>query len=462
MAVPEDGIKVKMLNVIYEDNHLLVVEKPVNMPVQADDSGDEDLLSEAKRYIKAKYNKPGDVYLGLVHRLDRPVGGVMVFARTSKAAARLTAAIKAHAVTKKYCAIVENRVHQNGQIDNYIIKDDVSHSAHIVDGSYPGAQYASLRYALVCTKKGRYLIDIDLRTGRHHQIRVQFANLGSPLYGDQRYNPNAKPGQQIALYAYSLTLEHPTLKEKMTFCCVPKGGVWTDFSEELSALSAGVRCTYIDKNIIAVNKQAGVACTVEDGGEDTLEARLIAAFTEIYPVHRLDVPTTGLVLFARNRAAYDEMTELIHNRILKKFYRTVVFGRPPKDRDRLLLYAEKDAERSLVTVFDSPTGYSREMDTAYRVCSHKTLINEKTRSSVEATELEIELFTGRTHQIRASLSFIGCPVIGDDKYGKRELNKLFGHELMLCAVRIVFPSDMKVLSELNGKTLEIEPPFLDA
>ena len=102
------------------------------------------------------------------------------------------------------------------------------------------------------------------------------------------------------------------------------------------------------------------------------------------------------------------------------------------------------------------------MDTAYRVCSHKTLINEKTRSSVEATELEIELFTGRTHQIRASLSFIGCPVIGDDKYGKRELNKLFGHELMLCAVRIVFPSDMKVLSELNGKTLEIEPPFLDA
>lgn len=442
-----------MLNVIYEDNHLLVCEKPANMPVQADSSGDRDILTEAKDYIKRKYGKPGEVYLGLVHRLDRPVGGVMVFARTSKAAARLTDAMKARRVKKRYAAIVTNSLPAYGNLINYIVKDEATHSARLVSENIPGAQRASLDYSVVSKKGGRTLLDVQLHTGRHHQIRVQLAGAGSPIYGDQRYNPEAQPGQQIALYAYSLTFEHPTLKENMTFTCVPNGDSWSGFSEELTALSCGVRCPYIDKDVVAVNKDPYIACTIRDGGEDTVEARLVSAFGEIYPVHRLDAPTTGLVLFARNPEAANELEGLIRERKFKKYYHTRVFGVPSKKEDVVTLYQEKDPERSEVSVFSSPTRHSKEMITGYRVLETGRIGGEMT------SLLEVELFTGRTHQIRASLAFLGCPIVGDDKYGDRQRNKAVSGGLRLCAVRIEFPKEMQALPQLRGKVLTVEAPF---
>ena len=448
-----------MLKVIYEDNHLLVCEKPANMPVQADSTGDPDLLSAAKDYIKQKYNKPGEVYLGLVHRLDRPVGGVMVFARTSKAAARLTDAMKARRVKKRYAAIVTKDLPSYGNLVNYIVKDEASHSARLVPEGTPGAQRASLDYAVVAKKGGRTLVDVLLHTGRHHQIRVQLAGAGSPIYGDQRYSPDTQPGQQIALFAYSLTFEHPTLKENMTFTCVPHGESWAGFSSELTALTCGVRCAYIDKNIVAVNKNADIACTIADGGEDTVEARLLSAFGEIYPVHRLDVPTTGLVLYARNEAARDELTRLIRERKLKKYYHTMVFGVPKQKEAVLELYCEKDEERSEIAVFDNPTRHTREMITGYRVLSTERIRPAGGGEPLIVSLLEVELFTGRTHQIRASLAHIGCPVVGDDKYGDRAKNKAFGGGLALTAVRIEFPQEMSALPELRGKVLTVGAPF---
>ncbi len=442
-----------MLKIIYEDNHLLVVEKPVNMPTQADSSGDPDLLSEAKKYVKEKYNKPGEVYLGLVHRLDRPVGGVMVFARTSKAAARLTEAVKAHRLEKRYAAIVDSPLPAFGSLTDYMARDESTHSSRIVDKNADGAQLARLDFALVAEKNGKSLADISLQTGRHHQIRVQFAGMGRPLYGDQRYNKNARAGQQIALYAYSLRLEHPTLKESMTFTSMPSGASWAGFTEELTALTNGVRCPYVDENIIAVNKTPEISVAVADGGEDTLEARLSLAFGAAIPVHRLDAGTSGLVLFARNEQAKGELMALFSSRDIKKYYKAYVFGSPPKQSDVLLLHAEKDADGAKVSVFNSPTRHSREMKTGYRLIKTYDLHGET------VSLLEVELFTGRTHQIRASLAHIGCPVVGDDKYGDRRKNKLFPGRLLLAAVRIELPKIEGRLAYLNGKTLEIEPPF---
>lgn len=442
-----------MLKIIYEDNHLLVVEKPVNMLVQADASGDRDLLSEAKSYIKEKYSKPGEVYLGLVHRLDRPVGGVMVFARTSKAAARLTEAVKARKLVKKYAAIVDSPLPAFGSLTDYMMRDENTHSSRIVDKSTLGAQLAKLDYALVCEKNGRSLVDISLQTGRHHQIRVQFAGLGKPLYGDQRYNRNARAGQQIALYAYSLTFDHPTLKESMTFTSVPSGASWAGFSEELIALTNGVRCPYIDESVMAANKTPDISVAVADGGEDTLEARLSLAFGAAFPVHRLDAATSGLVLFARNEAARDELIELFAARNIKKLYKAYVFGEPTEREGLLVLHAEKDAQSALVSVYDSPTRHSREMRTGYRLIKSITLNGEK------ISLVEIELYTGRTHQIRASFAHIGCPVVGDDKYGDRRRNRLFPSRLLLAAVRVEFPKLSGVLASLSGKSIAIEPPF---
>ncbi len=446
-----------MLNVIYEDNHLLVVEKPVNVPVQADSTGDPDLLSEAKAYIKRKYNKPGDVYLGLVHRLDRPVGGVMVFARTSKAAARLTDSMKTRRVQKRYAAIVAGGIPPYGELRSFIIKDETDHSAKTVAEGTPGAKPASLDYTAVTTKNGRTLVDILLHTGRHHQIRAQFAEMGRPLFGDQRYNKSAVPGQQIALYAYSLTIEHPTLHDCMTFTCVPTGKSWEGFADELTALSCGVRCRYIDENVIVVNKSAGVACAAADGGEDTLEARLASAFGEVHPVHRLDVPTTGLVLFARNAETEDVLTSLIRSRRIKKLYHTMVFEVPQEVEGTLLLYAEKDPDGAMVRVFSEPGPGRKEMHTGYRVLDSRILY-PKNGAPVKASLVEAELFTGRTHQIRASFAHIGCPVIGDDKYGDRDKNRLFSKELALSAVELGFP-DEPALGVLSGRTIKAEAPF---
>ena len=209
--------RITMLNILYEDNHVIVVEKPVNIPVQADDSNDLDLLSMIKEYIKVKYEKPGNVYVGLVHRLDRPVGGVMVFAKTSKAASRLSDQIRRNEVHKEYTACLCGQAKESDVLCDYMRKNEKTNTSYVCRKEDANAKFAKLSYECIKRNETFSLVKIHLETGRSHQIRVQFSSRSLPLYGDQRYNKKAKVGEQIALYATSLTFQHPTTKEELTF-----------------------------------------------------------------------------------------------------------------------------------------------------------------------------------------------------------------------------------------------------
>ena len=202
-----------MINVIYEDNHLLVVEKPINIPTQEDNTKDKDLLTILKEYIKEKYNKPGNVYLGLVHRLDRPVGGIMVFARTSKAASRLSEQVRNKTFKKTYNAVVIGDIENTGKLKDNLLKDE---KRNIVKIDKNGKE-AILNFKKLNYKNNMSLVEINLKTGRSHQIRVQMAHHGYPLFGDQKYNKTAKVGEQIALFAKKIEFIHPTTNELLTF-----------------------------------------------------------------------------------------------------------------------------------------------------------------------------------------------------------------------------------------------------
>ena len=215
-----------MINIIYEDNHLLVVEKPINIPVQADDSKDLDFLTMLKNFIKKRDKKLGNVYLGLVHRLDRPVGGIMVFAKTSKCASRLSEQIRNRTFKKIYYAVVENKVNTNGKFIDKLLKDTNKNMVKID----PNGKDAILNYKLLDYKNNLSLVEINLETGRSHQIRVQFSSRGHALYGDQRYNKNAKVGEQIALFSKSITFNHPITKKKICFSLdLPERKPWDIF-----------------------------------------------------------------------------------------------------------------------------------------------------------------------------------------------------------------------------------------
>ena len=217
------------LKVIYEDNHIIVVEKIPNIPTQEDKTSDTSMMTLVKKYIKEKYNKPANVYLGLVHRLDRPVGGVMVFAKTSKAASRLSKQVRDKVFKKEYLAVVDGSFGKNsGTLENYLYKDRKSNTSYVVSKDKKEAKFAKLDYEVLKYDKENNLslLKIDLHTGRHHQIRVQLANIGHSIYGDQRYGTRGK-NKQIALWAYKLIIEHPTKKEKMEFKDMPrKIGIW--------------------------------------------------------------------------------------------------------------------------------------------------------------------------------------------------------------------------------------------
>ena len=220
-----------MLNVVYEDNQVVVVVKPHNQPSQADESKDLDLLSEVKEYVKVKYNKPGDAYIGLVHRLDRPTGGLMVFARTSKAAGRLSKQLSEHETEKKYYCVVEGFVQQKqATLLNYLKKDEKNNIVKVVTQTEEGAKRAELEYKVLDAKGNLSLLEVTLKTGRSHQIRVQLSAKNIPIYGDQKYNKNTK-GKQLALWAGKLSFEHPTTKAKMTFVASPDGSKdpWNKF-----------------------------------------------------------------------------------------------------------------------------------------------------------------------------------------------------------------------------------------
>jgi len=217
------------LKVIYEDNHIIVVEKQPNIPSQADKTEDIDMLTVVKEYIKQKYDKPGNVYLGLVHRLDRPVGGVMVFAKTSKAASRLSEQVREKVFKKKYLAVVDGKWETStGKLEDYLYKDERNNISRVVSKEKKNAKLAKLDYEVLAYNeiKNLSLVKVNLHTGRHHQIRVQLSNAGHSIFGDQKYGTRGQ-GKQIALWAYELTIQHPITKEEMIFKCLPEiNGTW--------------------------------------------------------------------------------------------------------------------------------------------------------------------------------------------------------------------------------------------
>ncbi|CDC61579.1 MAG: RluA family pseudouridine synthase [Bacilli bacterium] len=225
----EDGKAVNKLRVLYEDNHVIVVVKEKNVLSQADNTHDIDMLTIIKKYLKEKYNKPGNVYLGLVHRLDRPVSGIMVFAKTSKAASRLSDQVRKKEIKKTYMAVVKGIIKKDEDtFVDYLLKLDNGNT--IVTTKDKGKE-SVLTYKVLKRnyEKNETLVSIDLKTGRHHQIRVQFASRGYPLCGDQRYGKSDKT--QIALCAYKLEFIHPTTKQLMKFEIEkPLDTYWTDFT----------------------------------------------------------------------------------------------------------------------------------------------------------------------------------------------------------------------------------------
>ncbi len=230
-AISSEWISSKMQNlkVLFEDNHIIVVEKKPNIPSQADKTKDIDMLTIVKQYLKEKYKKPGGVYLGLIHRLDRPVGGIMIFAKTSKAATRLSNQVREKIFKKKYLAVVDGKFEEKqGTLEDYLYKDEKHNTSKVVNKDKRKAKLAKLDYQVLYYNevKNLSLVNINLYTGRHHQIRVQLSHLGHSIFGDQKYGTRGQ-GKKIALWAYELTINHPITKEKMTFQDLPESvGTW--------------------------------------------------------------------------------------------------------------------------------------------------------------------------------------------------------------------------------------------
>lgn len=201
-----------ILNVLYIDNHILAVNKPPGIPVQGDISGDPSLFAQAKTFIKQKYKKPGNVYLALIHRIDRPASGVVLFARTSKAAGRLSEQLRENTMKKIYTAIVDGCIDLKGEYRDYIVRKAVN--SYISQSGIHG-KYSTLTFSRQSIFKNQSLVKIYLKTGRHHQIRVQFSHRGHPIIGDFRYGSKRKfPGKALALHAKTIQFQHPTLKKE--------------------------------------------------------------------------------------------------------------------------------------------------------------------------------------------------------------------------------------------------------
>lgn len=212
----------KELVILHEDNHIIVVLKPRNLPCCPDETGDDNLLDCVKRYLKTTYNKPGNAFAGLIHRLDRPTGGVMVFAKTSKAAARLSAAMRTGGFEKRYLAVLCGKLpREKGVLENWLRKSVINNTVYVCTRTEDGAKYASLDYEVKDIKDGLTLAELNLHTGRTHQIRVQTAAMNCPVYGDMRYGGEKAVKGKLALWAYSLRFNHPVSGEAMRFICEP-------------------------------------------------------------------------------------------------------------------------------------------------------------------------------------------------------------------------------------------------
>ena len=226
------------LKVIYEDNHIIVVLKPQNILSQGDETGDKSLLEMVKEYIKTTYNKQGNVFVGLVHRLDRPTGGVMVFAKTSKAASRLSEQMKNKNFSKKYLAVVIGKPkYKASRLEHFLKKDEKTNIVKIATRSEMGAKQAILEYDTIKNIDKVSLLDVKILTGRSHQIRVQLSQIGNPIFGDAKYGGDVlAKGHNLALWAYELSFEHPTTKKQMMFRCMPDTNIvpWNVFEKEIT------------------------------------------------------------------------------------------------------------------------------------------------------------------------------------------------------------------------------------
>lgn len=223
-----------MIEILYEDNHLISVNKKASDLVQGDKTGDESLDLQVKKYLKKKYNKPGDVFLGVVHRLDRPVSGALLFARTSKALARLNTMFSTRKVRKIYWAVVKERPPEDEDtLTHFMKKNEQQNKSYAHNTEVRGSKNATLSYRLIGRSVSYYLLEVELHTGRHHQIRAQLAAIGCPIMGDLKYGfSRSNEDGSISLHARRLIITHPVSKEEITITApVPPGNIWKAFSD---------------------------------------------------------------------------------------------------------------------------------------------------------------------------------------------------------------------------------------
>ena len=223
------------MTVVYEDNHIIVVNKTASEIVQGDKTGDTPLSETVKEYIKTKYNKPGNVFLGVTHRLDRPVSGLVVFAKTSKALSRLNDMFRLGEVKKTYWAIVKERPKElEGELTNWLVRNEKQNKSYAYLKEVPNSKKAILRYKLIGHSENYHLLEVDLQTGRHHQIRCQLAKMGCPIKGDLKYgSPRSNPDGSICLHARKIQFIHPVSKEEISLTApLPPGNLWKGFDME--------------------------------------------------------------------------------------------------------------------------------------------------------------------------------------------------------------------------------------
>lgn len=220
------------MTVIYEDNHIIIVNKTASEIVQGDKTGDTPLSETVKQYLKEKYQKPGNVFIGVTHRLDRPVSGLVVFAKTSKALSRLNEMFKKGEVQKTYWAVVKKSPKElEGELVNYLVRNEKQNKSYAYEVEKPGSKKAILNYRVIGKSDNYYLLEVDLKTGRHHQIRCQLAKMGCPIKGDLKYGfPRSNPDGSICLHARYVRFIHPVSKELITVeAPVPAGNLWNNF-----------------------------------------------------------------------------------------------------------------------------------------------------------------------------------------------------------------------------------------
>ena len=223
------------MTVVYEDNHIIVVNKTASEIVQGDKTGDTPLSETVKEYLKVKYNKPGNVFIGVTHRLDRPVSGLVIFAKTSKALSRLNDMFRLNEVKKTYWAIVKERPTElEGELTHWMIRNEKQNKSYAYDKERPNSKKAILRYKLIGHSQNYHLLEVDLQTGRHHQIRCQLAKMGCPIKGDLKYgSPRSNPDGSICLHARKVEFVHPVSKEKICLTApLPTGNLWNGFGQE--------------------------------------------------------------------------------------------------------------------------------------------------------------------------------------------------------------------------------------